>query len=275
MTTRRKLLSSLAAAAIYPCWIEPRWLDLTRRRVRLSRSTLSHTVRILHLSDLHASFFVPLSMVEEAIRQGLSANPDLICLTGDFISNRDDPPAPADYVRVLRRLSAASPTFAVAGNHDGGSWAAARRGHADHRLVDRILAESGIELLHNRSQTVEVHGQRLTLVGIGDYWSGEADPDRALRAVDPPWPVLLLAHNPDSKEICAPYPWDLMLSGHTHGGQVVLPLYGAPYSTVEDTRYLQGLKPWGARQIHVTRGVGNLLGVRFNCRPEVSLLEVV
>ena len=65
-----------------------------------------------------------------------------------------------------------------------------------------------------------------------------------------------------------------MLSGHTHGGQVVLPWYGAPYSTAEDTRYLQGLKPWGARQIQVSRGVENLLGVRFNCWPEVSLLEL-
>jgi len=269
--TRRTLLG---AAAVYPCWIEPRWLDLTRRRVRLGRTAPAGSIRVLHLSDLHASFFVPLSMVEAAIRLGLSQTPDIICLTGDFISNRTDPPAAADYARVLRRLSAAAPTFAVVGNHDGGSWAAAQHGDADHRLVDRILEESGIALLHNRPHPVEIRGRSITLAGVGDYWSGEADPHRALRAVDASGPVLLLAHNPDTKEICRRYTWDLMLSGHTHGGQVVLPWYGAPYSTVEDTRYLQGLKPWGARQIQVSRGVGNLLGVRFNCRPEVSLLEL-
>ena len=74
--------------------------------------------------------------------------------------------------------------------------------------------------------------------------------------------------------MCAAYDWDLMLSGHTHGGQIIVPLYGAPFHAVSDRRYMAGLKPWGSRQIHVTRGVGNLLGVRFNCRPEVSLLEV-
>jgi predicted MPP superfamily phosphohydrolase len=213
-------------------------------------------------------------MIGDAIKRGLATKPDVICLTGDFVSGPGDTPAPREYARVLRRLSAAAPTFAVLGNHDGGSWAAKRLGWSDHRLVDHVLGDSGIELLHNRSRVVEVRGQKLGLVGVGDQWSEEVDADRAFQGTDPRMPSILLAHNPDTKELCAAHSWDVMLSGHTHGGQIVVPFYGTPFRPVEDTRYLAGLKYWGSRQIHVTRGVGNLLGVRLNCRPEVSVLEV-
>lgn len=276
ISRRRVVLSALGAAAIgaYPFWLEPRWLDVTRRRVRLPRPGLDRPVRVLHLSDLHASVFVSLRLISDAISRGLAAKPDVVCLTGDFVSGPGDTPARADYARVLRRLSAAAPTFAVLGNHDGGTWASGRYGWTNHRLIDHILEDSQIETLHNRSQVVEVRGQKLGFVGVGDYWSEEVDAARAFSGLDPKLPAVLLAHNPDTKELCSAHSWDLMLSGHTHGGQIVVPFYGTPFRPVQDTRYLAGLKHWGSRQIHVTRGVGNLLGVRLNCRPEVSLLEV-
>ena len=240
----------------------------------MRRAPLARPIRVLHLSDLHASMFVPLSMIDAAIAMGLAAKPDVICLTGDFISHSHDNPAKSDYARVLRRLSAAAPAFAVMGNHDGGRWAARIGGHHDHRMMDGILEESGIQLLHNRSAVVEVRGQTLAIAGVGDLWSDEVDGGSAFRGVDERLPAVLLAHNPDTKDALGHYRWDLMLSGHTHGGQVIVPFYGTPFVAVADARYLSGLKPWGERQVHVTRGVGNLLGVRFNCRPEVSVLEV-
>ena len=87
-------------------------------------------------------------------------------------------------------------------------------------------------------------------------------------------PTVVLSHNPDTKDDLGAYPWHLMLSGHTHGGQVIVPLYGPPIIPVRDRRYLAGLKPWGQRQIHVSRGVGNIMGVRFGCRPEVAVLDL-
>lgn len=262
------------AAIAYASAAELRWFDVTRKRVRLSRVPLKRPVRVLHLSDLHASAVVSLDMISSAVALGMAERPDIVCLTGDFISHRDDNPAAMEYVRVLRKLTIGTQAFAVMGNHDGGRWAAGARGWANHLWVDRILEDAGIEMLHNRSRVVEVRGQRLVLAGTGDYWAEEVEPESAFREVDSRLPVVLLTHNPDTKDVCSPYCWDLMLSGHTHGGQVIVPLYGAPFCTVADTRYLAGLKPWGDRQIHVTRGVGNLHGVRFNCRPEVSLLEV-
>jgi predicted MPP superfamily phosphohydrolase len=262
------------AAIAYPCGIEPRWLDVTTKRVRLSRAPLERPVRLLHLSDLHASAVVSLRMIEEAVALGMAQRPDIVCLTGDYITHRMDSPAPADYIPVLRKLACGAQAFAVMGNHDGGRWAARARGWANHLQMDQILEDAGIELLHNRPHVVEVRGQKLVLAGTGDYWAEEVQPESAFRGIDSRLPVVLLAHNPDTKDLCAPYTWDVMLSGHTHGGQVIVPFYGAPFRSVADTRFLAGLVPWGSRQIHVTRGVGNLLGVRFNCRPEVSVLEV-
>jgi uncharacterized protein len=269
--TRRKLLFSFFAATplIYPCYWEPRWLDVTRRRARLDQPVAGKPVRLLHLADLHASVFVPLSMINRAITAGLAQKPDLICVTGDFITMRQDFD-PGGYARALRRLSRAAPTYAVLGNHDGGSWTRRHFGYPDHRLVERILEDAGIELLHNRS----VRAGELTLVGVGDLWSNEVNAHRAFAGVDPATPTVLLAHNPDTKDVVRRYDWDLLLSGHTHGGQVIIPFEGVRYAPVQDKRYIAGLKPWGSRLIHVTRGVGNLGGVRFRCRPEASLLVV-
>jgi|tagenome__1003787_1003787.scaffolds.fasta_scaffold20613597_2 predicted MPP superfamily phosphohydrolase len=271
--TRRTFLGSLfGSALVYPCYLEPRWLDLTGRRVRL-QTPLAHPVRILQLSDLHASLPVPLSMIHHAITAGLAKKPDLICLTGDFITYHQDFSA-AKYAATLRRLSSFAPTFAVLGNHDGGGWAAWHNGNGDHRLVDRILEDGEVELLHNRSAQVEVRGARLNLVGVGDLWSDEVDGRRAFADARPGQPTVLLAHNPDTKSEVRRHPWDLMLSGHTHGGQVIVGFDGAKYAPVKDKRYVAGLKSWGTRQIHVSRGVGNVGGVRFRCRPEATVLTV-
>ena len=87
-------------------------------------------------------------------------------------------------------------------------------------------------------------------------------------------PILCLAHNPDAKDALDGLPWDLMLAGHTHGGQVVLPFLGPPVVPVRDRRFVSGLNGWSSRLIYTTRGVGNLYGLRVHCRPEVTLLDL-
>ena len=270
--TRRQFYSTLAVGSVYPVIVEPRWLEVSRRRVRLEG--LRSPVRLLHLSDFHASFCVPMSIVEHAIREGVAEKPDIICVTGDFIT-RGEEFASRDYPTVLRRLSAVAPTYAVLGNHDGGLWAGVYDGRTDHREVDRLLEDSGIELLHNRSTVVTVRDSVLTLVGTGDLWNEELDGHRAFEEVTFNTPIVLLSHNPDGKDLVWRYGWDLMLSGHTHGGQVIFPFLGPSYAPVVDKRYVDGLKDWGTRQIHISRGVGNVWGIRFRCRPEVTLLELV
>jgi hypothetical protein len=214
--------------------------------------------------------FVTLPMIRHAIDRGLAARPDLAVVTGDFITMQHDFDA-AGYARELRRLSDYAPVYAVLGNHDGGMWSRHHHGLPDHRTVERILEDSRIELLHNRAARVEIKGQRITLAGVGDLWADEVDWRRAFQTAEAATPTVFLAHNPDTKDVVRAR-WDLMLSGHTHGGQVLVPFRGARYAPVKDKRYIAGLKPWGTRQIHVTRGVGNVGGVRMGCRPETSLL---
>jgi predicted MPP superfamily phosphohydrolase len=275
--TRRKFLAALgcgvAGSGLYVRVIEPHWLTVGRHTVPLGRGKGGPPLRILQLSDLHASHVVSLDFLGEAVRLGLELRPDLICLTGDFITRGYE--RLAGYAEVLRPLAAAAPTLACLGNHDGGLWAARRHGYADTHRVREVLARAGVTLLHNSAQTVRVRERRLRVVGLGDVWAGEMQPMIAFAHPDPGADTtIVLSHNPDTKDHLKAYPWDLLLSGHTHGGQVKLPFLGAPVCSVRDRRFLEGLHPWAGRWVHVSRGVGNLWGIRFNCPPEVSLLTL-
>ena len=111
----------------------------------------------------------------------------------------------------------------------------------DTSVFGDLLRASGVPLLHNRSEVVRVRDQSIRFAGVPDLWSGDVDGDSAFRrtfAADDP--AILLAHNPDTKDILADWPWDLMLSGHTHGGQVVLPMLGERFVPVRDKRFVAG-----------------------------------
>ncbi len=136
---------------MYAFGVEPNWLERTIHRVKLPRQRLTTGVRILHLSDFHASSSVPFSLIENSVQMGLEAKPDVICLTGDFVTNAapfDD----AEYARILRRLSSAAPVFGSLGNHDGGTWAEQIGGFSDSSVIRDLLRDSNVSLLHNRSE---------------------------------------------------------------------------------------------------------------------------
>jgi len=277
LPTRRVFLYGLPTAALsvygYTYHIEPRWLEDTQTEIVTGRK-LPRPLRILHLSDLHAAAIVPISFLEEAFRRGLAMRPDIVCLTGDFVTTDNDFD-PVRYEAALRMLSSACPTFAVAGNHDGGVWAAQSGWFPTSTYIRQMVARGGVRVLHNEATEVEVHGQRFSLVGVGDWWSDELRAPLAFGAVrDPSIPAIVLNHNPDGKADCYRYAWDLMLCGHTHGGQVMVPFYGPPVVPILDKRYAAGLNAFERRWIYTTRGVGNILGFRANCRPEISLLIV-
>ena len=265
------MLAAAAGGIVDMKWLEPDWLGTGRHEVRLSPSG-GAPLKLLHLSDFHASEDVSLEFIAQAVKRGLELQPDLICLTGDFISWRY---AAFDrYSEILKPLTDAAPTFATLGNHDGGRWVGAA-GYSDTSLVRQMLERARIELLHNRSTSIQVRGRHLNLVGVGDLWAEEIDTTAAFAGVKASGSTILLSHNPDSKEMLRSQRWDLMLCGHTHGGQCDLVFFGTPFAPVVDKRFVKGLHSWNDRWIHITKGVGNLHGMRFNCRPEVSLLTLV
>ncbi len=249
--------------------VAPFQVQVRRERLAVRGLTATRPVRIAHLSDLHWSRDVPDEILLRAFDLALAEKPDVACITGDFVT--DGKIYRADYPRLLRRLSDHVPTLACMGNHDGG-WNVNLAGSG---AVRSVLADGGVRVLHNASHTVEVAGGEIEFVGLGDIWALESSPQAAFTEAKPgPGPRVLLSHNPDSKTGLSPYWWDLLLSGHTHGGQVVPPLIGPIWAPVEDRRYIHGLKRWEDRWINVTSGVGNLLGIRFNCPPEVVILEL-
>jgi len=278
ISRRAFLISSTAAAAAVPAYAklyEPGWLEVTEKSVPLPADKLKRPLRLLHLSDLHASPSVPFSLIREAIELGLARKPDLVCLTGDYITGghlRDE----ARYSRLLSMLAGSVPVYASFGNHDGGLWARQEGGLTGIAPVRRLLESAGITCLHDEAAVVRLGGQDLNLVGISDLWSGAMHPDLAFHAVaSRALPTIVLSHNPDTTESLGRFEWDLQLSGHTHGGQVVIPVLNiAPYVPIRDRRFIQGLRPWKGRYVHVTRGVGSILGIRLNCRPEVSILNL-
>jgi uncharacterized protein len=213
-------------------------------------------------------------LIQHSVEMGLKTKPDVICLTGDFVTDAT-PFDNAAYTRILRPLANAAPVFACLGNHDGGEWAASAGGFDDSAAVRALLHDANVSLLHNRSEVVRVRDQSIRFAGVADLWSDELDSDLAFADVRQDDPAILLAHNPDTKDVLADRPWDLMLSGHTHGGQVVLPFLGERFVPIRDKRFIAGLKQWNGRQVYVTRGVGNIAGVRVNCRPEVTVLDLV
>jgi predicted MPP superfamily phosphohydrolase len=247
-------------------------------RIRVSRCQIplgdSRPLKLLHLSDLHLSPMLPLDFIRIAIDLGLAEQPDLICLTGDYITYSLE--QGEAYSALLSRLSNSAPTFASLGNHDGGNWSRHHRGYRTSELICRTLRNAGIQVLKNVGATITLRGRTLRLIGVGDIWAREFNPVKAFSSVpDTGAPTILLSHNPDTKDLVAQYTWNLMLSGHTHGGEVSLPLIGEPFAPVKDKRFIAGLYPWNNRWIHITRGIGSVLHMRFNCRPEVSLLTLV
>jgi uncharacterized protein len=273
--SRRRFIGgvSLAAAGTfgYAHFFEAERLQKTFVTLPLSRGSRP-ALKLLHLSDLHASPVVSLDYIGKAIDTALQWKPDLICVTGDFVTRKFE--QTSDYLRILDRLPAAAPTFACLGNHDGGRWSSQNEGYDGLDWIAALLDKSGIKLLHNESVRTRVAGRDLNLVGLGDIWAGNLDARRGF-AAKPEGETILLSHNPDTKEHARAFHWDLMLSGHTHGGQLRVPWLGAtPFAPVQDKRFVAGLRPWENRWIHVTRGIGSVFGVRINCPPEVSFLTL-
>jgi uncharacterized protein len=275
--TRRRILGGLlgcgAAGGAWMRWVEPGWLKVTRHSVPLwPDKPAGAPLRMLQLSDFHADP-MSLAQIRHSVEMGVAEKPDLICLTGDFITwkyGQWD-----EYAAILAPLSAAAPTYAVPGNHDGGGWAR-HKGYADNSLVRAMLERAGISLLHNRRVPLEIKGRRFVLAGLGDWWADEMRPAEAFAGYQPQpdVPVILLSHNPDTKDRLTSWPWNLMLCGHTHGGQLSLPVIGTPFAPVRDKRYVRDLHRWNDRWLHITAGVGALHHLRFNCRPEISVLEL-
>ncbi len=230
------LCATSTAALAYGVCIEPGFLRRSYYRVPVPGFPPGGRIRILHIADLHHGSTMPLSFIEEAFSLGLEMNPDLITITGDLIDLRLENHKP--YRSMLQRVARVRPTFATMGNHDGGLWAHSVGGYEDSFGVRAFMEESNVTVLHNSAVIWDVRDRPVRLVGLGDLWAGELDAQSAFGESPIPSneltvPTVLLSHNPDTKDSVAAFAWHLMLSGHTHGGQLRIPVTGqTPFAPV-------------------------------------------
>jgi predicted MPP superfamily phosphohydrolase len=249
-TRRRFLVGSLRLVCLgtgaglgYGLMIEPRRFIVTRHQVRIRGLPQSlDGLRIVQLTDVHHGPWLALDYVRAVIRAANELEPDLVCLTGDYVhvSSAYIEPVVAELAELRLRLG----TLAVLGNHDW--WEDAAR-------MQRAFAPTGITLIDNERRVLTPDRRLvawaeggLALCGVGDLWEDLQDYRRALGGLAAEMPRLLLSHNPDVAEerdfVRSGLRVDLMLSGHTHGGQINLPVFGRPVTSSHyGDKYAHGL----------------------------------
>ena len=263
---KRATVTSLVVGGAYP-FLEAKWCRLTRQVVPIPNLPAAFDgTTVAYLSDIHHGPFVPRAYVRAVVAMTNSLKPDLVLLGGDYShhGNRFVAPVHADLAGLRGRLG----RYAVLGNHD--KW---------DGLEDSIagLEAAGIPLLRNSGAWVERGSSRLRIAGVGDLWTDRVAVAPAIGAeVTDRDAVILLSHNPDVAEHCDDPRVGLMISGHTHGGQVVVPGYGAPIvPSAFGQKYLQGLIQAPRCRVFVSRGVGTVTPpARLFCRPEVAWLTL-
>ena len=261
-------LGSMGLVASYPICIE-RYIVLTNR-YRVSVPNLPKAFsgfRIVQLSDLHYGFLMPLGIIRHVVEHANRLTLDLIVCTGDYVHERNSTTQIDQVWPVISQLSASSGVYSVLGNHD--HW-------ADTARSDYWLKRSQQDLRH-KVVRLEREGQYLWLAGAGDLYEDHKKLDEVLDKIPDPECRIVLAHNPDSADTAFSKRIDLMISGHTHGGQVNIPFVGTPILPVKNKNYSSGLKvsPKGCK-VFISKGIGwTICPIRFNCYPEIAVLELV
>jgi len=239
--------------------------EVTEHRIRLDVLPSAFSgFRIAQLTDIHFGVFLPEGLLRQAVQMVNELEPDIVALTGDFVTYSRayiDPVA-----EILASIESKKGIYAVLGNHDF-------RVGADE--VADALKSRGIEVLRNRHVKIRRHGEPLYVAGIDD-WYYRPDLGRALRGIPRNAPAVLLSHNPAIIRAAARANVPLVLSGHTHGGQVNLPLIGNIWGrSPEQLKYKVGWARLGPTQIYVSRGIGTIvLPVRFRCPAEIPHLTL-
>jgi predicted MPP superfamily phosphohydrolase len=230
-------------------------------------------LRIAHLSDLHVSNSVPVSYIRAVIREVNRLQPDIAFVTGDLVTRHEGWIDEAcDAVATLD-----VPTYVSLGNHDYGQLSYKGRIVEVAQEIQHRLEAAGQTVLRNTAVPLRRGADRLWIMGLEDLWSGRFAPAQSFATIDatsPAAPVLALSHNPDTAAALDTYGASWIFAGHTHGGQIRVPGYGALLLPVQNKRLQQGLHQFPKSQLYITRGIGFLARARLFCRPELPIFTM-
>lgn len=221
--------------------------------------------RVAQVSDVHHGRLVSIDEVRRVVGLANEARADLIALTGDYTTSLREYVEPC--AEALGELKAPEGVWAVLGNHDH---------NTDGPLTRQALRRRGINVLTNQNTELRRGADVLQLAGVDDWGWGKADFARTMRGVDTSRPSLLLSHEPMALDVPETRGVSLILSGHTHGGQITLPFVGSPAAYLwKHLKYLRGVYESEGTQLYVSRGTGVIgVPVRVGARPEVAVLRL-
>ncbi len=278
--SRRRFLKISAVSAVgtvvagvgsfaYAHDVEPENLEIVPVELHLPRLDPAFDgYRLVQISDIHMGTGITTERLIHIAETVNAQKPDAIALTGDYVTNGDITPLLPGLMDGLSKLQAPDGVFAILGNHD--HW-------TDPAAIRMVLRRSGLVDMSNSTYTIERGNAVLHLAGVDDYWERQDRLDEVLARLPAEGCAILLAHEPDYADISAATGrFDLQISGHSHGGQVRLPIINRPIHVPRySTKYPVGRYQVGNMIQYTNRGVGTIApAVRFNCRPEITIFTL-
>lgn len=275
--TRRHFMGITTVASgslLYPFEVSRHALTVEKIDLKLDRVPETFRgMRIVQMSDIHFEEFDEAWFVKQAVRVINSLNPDMVILTGDFVSygpfgHEFGRKRAVPCAEILSKITCPL-RFASLGNHDA---------VVGDRYVIDALEGHGIPVLFNRSIPLERDGERIWLVGLGSASMHQSYPEEAMpkAAIQNKETMLVMSHEPDILPILAGLGADMVFSGHTHGGQIRFPFVPPMFLPPLGKKYVRGHFKLGSTQLYVNRGLGTVsIPARLNCTPEITQFTLV
>jgi predicted MPP superfamily phosphohydrolase len=262
------MLGCAGVIGSYPVFIERNIVLVNKYKIPVpSLPPAFENFTIVQLTDLHYGLLVSKNHIESIIKNVNTISRDMVICTGDYIHERNGENQIDEIWPLLGRLKAPFGVLSVLGNHD--HW-----GDTERSIY--WMNRTGQNFRHV-IRRYERNGQSLWFVGAGDYWEDHVSIDKLMEPIPKEDCRIILAHNPDSSDTIYGSNVNLIISGHTHGGQVNIPFYGTPVLPVKNKNYSFGLKKSKRNfNVFISRGIGwAIYPVRFNCYPEIAVLKLV
>lgn len=253
-------------------YIEPKLLKVKEQRITTHKLTLEEPLKIVQFSDVHLGKDYSFTDFKRIITKVNALNPDLVIFTGDLIDDNKTFTEVEKVIELLKMVESTYGNYAVYGNHDHG-------GNGTRRYA-KIMKESGFRLLVNENETITLkNGEKIHLIGIDDIVLSRPDFEAAFKGIETKGYRLFISHAPDVVDrLPSEGVVDLQLSGHSHGGQVRLPIVGAPFTVPYGRKYIKGLYEVAEREgmlLYVNSGIGtSQLPYRFLNPPEITLFLI-
>jgi len=256
---------------------EMNWIEITNITLKLPRIDPAFKgLRLVQISDFHLGQWMNKERLDTVIGMAVDLAPDYFILTGDYLEYQpygmpNETATYEDNIDIISssfsKLSALCPTIAILGNHDhmiNAGW------------VESSLSQAGVEVLRNSVKTIQRGAAELHIAAVDDVRQKMDRLDQVMEALPENGAAILLAHEPDFADVSAATGrFDLQISGHSHGGQIVLPIIGPPLLPAMGRKYPSGLYYVNNMLLYTNRGIGvTTVNARFNCRPEITLFTL-